>query len=129
MADLKITDDVKEAMLEMLVELPNITAVCKIFGVNPTTMRRHRKKDSDFDAKVKEALEDGYDGFEAEAIRRGVQGIKEPVFFQGMEVGEVTKYSDNLLMLLLKGRKSKVYGNKNTEEGQNVTLNFNLGEK
>jgi hypothetical protein len=38
-----------------------------------------------------------------------VDGTLEPVFHQGQEVGQVRKYSDTLLIFLLKGRKPDTY--------------------
>ena len=46
---------------------------------------------------------------EGEARRRALHGREEPVFHQGEEVARVTKYSDNLLMFLLKGLKPEMY--------------------
>ena len=40
---------------------------------------------------------------EAEARRRAVDGVDEPVYYQGKEVGTVRRYSDVLLIFLLKG--------------------------
>ena len=51
---------------------------------------------------------------EAEVIRRGAHGIDEPVFYQGKVVGQIRKYSDNLLMFMLKGlRPAKFRDNYN----------------
>ncbi len=38
-----------------------------------------------------------------DARRRSEEGVLEPVFYQGREVGMVRKYSDNLLMFKIKG--------------------------
>lgn len=46
---------------------------------------------------------------EAEAVRRAYEGVDEPVFYQGSECGEVRKYSDTLLMFLLKGMMPNKY--------------------
>lgn len=40
-----------------------------------------------------------------EAFRRAVEGIGEDRFFKGDVVGRVTRYSDRLLMFLLKARR------------------------
>ena len=37
-----------------------------------------------------------------EAYRRAVIGISEPVFFEGQECGRATRYSDALLIALMK---------------------------
>jgi len=58
----------------------------------------------------------GGDYLEHEAQRRAVKGIEEPVFYQGAEVARITKYSDQLLLRLLEGRKPERYKNR-TEIG------------
>jgi len=48
------------------------------------------------------AVEDAVDVLRAEAFRRAVQGVEEPVFHRGREIAVVRKYSDQLLGLLLR---------------------------
>ena len=43
------------------------------------------------------------DALEAEARRRAVEGVRKPVFYQGVICGWVGEYSDTLLIFLLKG--------------------------
>jgi hypothetical protein len=38
-----------------------------------------------------------------------MQGVKEPVWYRGEQVGSVTRYSDVLLMFLIKGIRPHVY--------------------
>ncbi len=64
-----------------------------------------RKGDEAFATAWDEALDAGTDALEDEAVRRAHEGVEEPVFYQGEEVARVRKYSDNLLMFLLKGRR------------------------
>ena len=45
----------------------------------------------------------------AEARRRAVQGVAEPVYYLGKVVGSIQKYSDNLLMFLIKGHYPETY--------------------
>lgn len=54
---------------------------------------------------------------EDEAFRRAYDGNTEPVFQGGEQVGNVTKYSDNLLMFLLKGLKPYKYSEKVATQG------------
>jgi hypothetical protein len=46
---------------------------------------------------------------EEEARRRAVEGIDEPVFYKGVLVNHVKKYSDTLLMFLLNGAAPEKY--------------------
>lgn len=54
-----------------------------------------------------DAREEAADYLEEEAWRRAVEGVDEPVWYQGMEVGAVRRYSDTLLIVLLKARRPK----------------------
>lgn len=68
-----------------------------------------RRTNSDFAKRWEEAVNDAAEGWEDEAVRRAVIGVEEPVFWQGDEVARVTKYSDALLMFMLKGAKPAKY--------------------
>lgn len=53
------------------------------------------------------------DVLEAEARRRAVEGVDEPAgWYKGEPGGYVRRYSDTLLIFLLKGRKPEVFGDK-----------------
>ena len=64
-----------------------------------------RKVDPAFAAKWDLALEQGVDKLLDEAQRRAYDGVDEPVFYLGGVCGTVRKYSDSLLMFLIKGRR------------------------
>jgi hypothetical protein len=150
--------------LEQLTDTGNVSASARSVGVSSTSVYALRKTDADFAAAWDQALEDAADTLEAEARRRAVQGVQEPVVYQGqltpvwerdangdlvMEDYEtiappglkddegnpvlkitnqrpvqardehgrpmwltVTKYSDALLALLLKGRRKKVFADR-----------------
>jgi hypothetical protein len=46
---------------------------------------------------------------EAEAWRRAKEGVAEPVFQGGKQVGVVQRYSDQLLMFMLRARAPEKY--------------------
>lgn len=46
---------------------------------------------------------------EAELHRRSIEGYMEPVYYRGELVGEIRKYSDRLLELLLKANSPEKY--------------------
>ena len=56
------------------------------------------------------------DDMETEARRRGV-GYDEPVFYKGEVVGTVKKYSDLLLIFMLKHRRPEVFADKSMVVG------------
>ncbi len=65
-----------------------------------------------------EALEVAADLLELEGHRRAVDGWLEPKFYRGKRCGTVRKYSDTLLIFLLKGIRPDKYR-------ENVNLNVN----
>ena len=68
-----------------------------------------RAANEEFAEAWAQAVEQGTQMLEDEARRRAVDGVDEPVFQKGEMVGHVRRYSDNLLMFLLRGRRPAVY--------------------
>jgi hypothetical protein len=66
-----------------------------------------RRTDKEFAASMADALKEGADRLEDEALRRAKDGVDEPRFYQGEVCGYVRKYSDTLAILLLKARRSR----------------------
>lgn len=59
------------------------------------------------------------DLLEGEAVRRAKDGVLEPVFQGGKRVGSIRRYSDTLLIFLLKGRKPEMYRERFEHTGKN----------
>jgi hypothetical protein len=72
--------------------------------VHFTLPYKRRRSDAAFRAAWEEAMELGTAALEDEAVRRAYHGVEEPVFYQGVQCGSVTRYSDRLLIFLLKAR-------------------------
>lgn len=87
----------------------NVSRSCELAGVSRQTVYDWRESDESFALQWNEAVEFGTDELEEEARRRAFRGVDEPVFYQGDECGTVRKYSDTLLIFLLKGRKPDKY--------------------
>lgn len=58
------------------------------------------------------AQEEAAQLLEDEAVRRATEGTLEPVFYQGLKVGAVRRYSDGLMQFLLRGFKPQKYSAK-----------------
>lgn len=86
-------------------------------GISRTTVFQWKRDDETFYARWDEAIDEGTDLLEKEARRRAVEGVVEPVWHQGAQCGEVRRYSDGLLTLMLKGRRSAIY---NTERHEHT---------
>lgn len=110
----------KRAFLAALVETGgNRRAACIAAKVDKSTpYTRQWKEDRAFQDALELALEMGVDYLEAEALRRAVQGVEEPVgWHKGKAGGTVTRYSDTLLIFLLKGAKPQKYADRHKVSG------------
>ncbi|QII84185.1 terminase [Bordetella hinzii] len=90
------------------------------------TINAWREKDADFAAAFNEAMEHAADLLEAEARRRAVDGVDEPHFYKDEVVGHVRKYSDTLLLALLKATRPEKFKERVEHSGQ---VEVNLAER
>jgi hypothetical protein len=101
----------RRAFLAAFEECGNVTVACQLAGVSRSAVYLWRE-DPEFEAEFEAAGETAADALEAEARRRAVEGFTEPVFQGGAQVGTITRYSDTLLIFLLKGRRRGVFGDR-----------------
>lgn len=87
----------------------NVSRACNAISLTRTRVYEWRTADPVFAIAWDEAVELGTDELEEEARRRALEGVDEPVFYQGEACGMVRKYSDTLLIFLLKGRRPEKY--------------------
>jgi hypothetical protein len=99
----------KRAFLAALQDCGRITIACEKSHVPRRTVYNWRDDDKQFEKDWDKAIERAADVFEDEAIRRAYEGYDEPIVYQGNITGSVKKYSDTLLIFLLKGNKSDKY--------------------
>ncbi|TMJ17414.1 MAG: hypothetical protein E6G92_13920 [Alphaproteobacteria bacterium] len=79
-------------------------------GISRNTVRRHRIKWPDFEAKVQAALAMAATELETIAWKRAVEGVPEVVIRDGKVAWIKIKPSDAILRLLLQGANPKKYG-------------------
>ncbi len=99
----------KPAFIEALRATGNVTRAAQYAGRSRNQAYYVRRQSADFAAQWDEALEEGTDLLDAEARRRAVTGIDKPVYYKGKVVGSITKYSDKLLMFLLKAHRPQKF--------------------
>ncbi len=87
----------------------NVTLACEMARLPRRSAYDWREDDPEFAADWVKSLDLGIDALEDEANRRAREGTLEPVYYQGKEVGQIRKYSDILLIFLLKGRRPEVF--------------------
>lgn len=99
----------KSVFLRWLRKKGNVTAACDKAKVARSWVYEVREQDADFAAAWADALTEATERLEMEARRRAHDGVLEPVFYQGDKVGTVRKYSDTLLIFLLKAHAPEKY--------------------
>ena len=100
-----------------LAQTGNASVACRASMVPRRQVNVMRQTDPEFAFAFQEAMDEAADMLEAEAWRRALEGVAEPFIRSGKPVfdpttGEaitVRRYSDALLMLLLRGSKPAKY--------------------
>jgi len=102
----------RSLFFDMLRKTGNVSAAARHAGRPRAYFYRLRKHDADFASDWDDALEEAADWLELEALRRAIDGTEEGRYFRGEMIGTITRYSDSLLMFLLKARRPAVFGNR-----------------
>lgn len=107
------TEYAPKKVAEFLAEIRetggNITKAAERIGVGRQTVYDWKAAHADFSAQWDEALTSSIEDLEQEAKRRAFSGTDEPVFYKGQKCGLIRKYSDTLLIFLLKAHKPAMY--------------------
>jgi len=88
--------------LRVFAESGNVTLASRAAGQRPSAHYMRLERDPVYDELFEEAREAAFGALMTEARRRAVDGWDEPVFQRGQQCGIVHKYSDPLLITLLK---------------------------
>ncbi len=100
----------QKAFLAAFRETGNVRLACKAVSVGRSSHYRWLEKDAEYHSAFNLAKEDATDVLEAEAHRRAVEGWEEPAgWYRGQAGGMVRKYSDVLLIFLLKSLRPDRY--------------------
>lgn len=105
----KIRHPKKRAMLSAYSETGNVSRAAAIAELDRSMHYTWVSKDSKYREAFEEAQGMAADALELEARRRAVDGVAEPVFYKGEKCGAVQKYSDTLLIFLMKGAMPDKY--------------------
>lgn len=105
----KLTPKRREQFISELLSHSNVAKACESIGVHRQTAYQYRDKHPDFKQEWDEAIERGTDALVQEAYRRAHAGVEEPIYYLGEVCGTVRKYSDTLLIFLLKSHRPNVY--------------------
>lgn len=112
----------QQLFLKHLADGGNVSAAATLAVVAKPTLYRWQKRFATFAEDWQVALDQAADALEAEARRRAVDGVEYPVYQGGVKVGTIRRYSDVLLIFLLKGARPGKYRDRSD-------VNFNDNEK
>lgn len=114
----------RRTFLDILAKTGQVTEAAQAVGYTSTTyLHRLRAEDEDFAEQWDLALKAAGDFLKAEAWRRAHDGVLEPDYYKGEIVGYTTKYSDQLLMFLIK-QVDPSY--RDTGRGGDMSINFGV---
>ena len=99
----------KAAFLEAYAQIGTVVHAAQHVGLVRRTHYKWLAKDPDYAKQFAEADEEAVQHLEREARRRAIVGVEEPVFYKGQVCGTVRKYSDILLIFLLKSKRPDTY--------------------
>ena len=94
----------------------NVTEAAKNAIIPRSSLYRYRAANPEFAKAWDGAREQATDKLADEAMRRAVSGVEEVRYFKGEPIGTVRKYSDQLLMFLLRAYRPQVFGSKQINE-------------
>jgi len=103
------TTRARERFLKSYALYGNITRAAKAAGIGRVTVYHWQEHDPEFALAMRQADLQATEVLEQEAWRRARDGTAEPVFQHGKEVGTIQRYSDALLMFLLRARAPERY--------------------
>ena len=109
MATANITDKRYDLFLAELAVDGNVSRSANAAGVDRSNAYQRRLKNPEFSRRWDDAIEAATDAIEAEARRRAVEGVEEPVYYKGQECGRIRRYSDSLLLALLRAKRPQEY--------------------
>ena len=105
----KLTPERKSRFLALLAQSGNVTLSVKGIGCARRSLYDARERDPEFAVAWDAAVEEGLDTLEEEARPRAVEGYDVPVYHQGKVVGIERRYSDQLLLHLLRSYRRERY--------------------
>jgi hypothetical protein len=122
------TPEKRAAFLSALADCGNVADAARQAAIARNALYLWKRDDSEFAAEWEAALIAGGETLEEEAVRRARDGWDEPVWYKGEQVGIVRRYSDTLLIFLLKGLMSEKYGDRKKVELCGIDIAGRLAE-
>lgn len=117
MTALRVSKERQQRFLQALAEADDVAAATTAAGIERAKVYQLRRTDPAFAAQWDRAKEAAADRLEQEARRRALEGRQEPLLSDGKIVRDddgrpvaVRRYSDDLLLALLKAHRPEMFG-------------------
>lgn len=105
----KLSPEIWDQFFTKLGECGNVTEAAKGIDVSRVWLYRIKHIDPEITKRWEEAEKAGVKGLEDEAKRRAFIGIDAPQYYKGERIEVIKKYSDLLLIFLLKAHDPEKY--------------------
>jgi hypothetical protein len=94
----------------------NVSKACTMSGLTKLQADTLRQRLDAFARAWDDTYEGVTDDLEEAGLKRAIEGVVEPVFWRGVEIGTRRNYSDAVLTMMLQGRRSGVYKQRTANE-------------
>lgn len=110
----------QKAFFENYIKVGTITGAARKAGIDPTYHYKWLETDPDYPARFKLTHQQASEALVEEGRRRALEGVEEPTgWYKGEPGGFVKRYSDSLLIFLIKGAFPDVYKDRHEHTGKN----------
>jgi hypothetical protein len=99
----------QKRFLRAFAETCSIKQASRLAVIDKSTHFVWMSRDANYVAAFESCKVQAVQVLEDEAVRRASEGVDEPVFYKGEQCGTIRRYSDSLMMLLLKGHLPSRY--------------------
>lgn len=99
----------QDVFLKAYRECGNVRKATEIAKIGRSFHYHWMERDPKYRERFELVVDDAADKLESEAWRRAHDGVKKPVYQQGVCVGYIQEYSDTLLIFLLKGLRPEKF--------------------
>ena len=94
----------RQAFLLCLSHIGNVTVAAEWAGCRRSQVYHWRGQDADFAAAWDDALQAAWDRLEHLAWQQATRGVEIPYFYKGEQVAVIRRFSERLMIQLLKAR-------------------------
>lgn len=123
------TETARRDFLRQLAETGNVTGAARSVGLSRSHAYTLKARDPGFAADWAAAEAEAVEALDCEARRRAVEGVEQPLLSGGRLVRDddgavikIRRYSDRLLMFLLKAHRPEELDKANDDAGDGILL-------